>query len=58
MIKKLKIFGIAVMGSIVSYCIVTSFIQQMSIWQYIAIELIVSIFHLMYNKAKEEANME
>ena len=50
--KKLKLLGIAILGSVIGYLVITLFVIPLSILQYIAIEAIISILHLMYNTAK------
>jgi hypothetical protein len=50
--KKLKLLGIAILGSVIGYTVISLFILPVTILQYIAIEAIISILHLMYNTAK------
>ena len=50
--KKLKLLGIAILGSVIGYLVITLFVIPLTILQYIAIEAIISILHLMYNTAK------
>lgn len=44
---------IAVLGSIISYYTVNLFIVSISFMQYLIIELIITIMHALYNKAKK-----
>jgi hypothetical protein len=50
--KKLKLLGVAILGSVIGYTVISLFVLPLSILQYIAIEAIISILHLMYNTAK------
>jgi len=50
--KKLKLLGVAILGSVIGYTVISLFILPVTILQYIAIEAIISILHLMYNTAK------
>jgi hypothetical protein len=50
--KKLKLLGVAILGSVIGYLVITMFVIPLTILQYIAIEAIISILHLMYNTAK------
>jgi hypothetical protein len=50
--RKLKLLGIAILGSVIGYTVISLFILPVTILQYIAIEAIISILHLMYNTAK------
>ena len=50
--KKLKLLGVAILGSVIGYTVISLFILPITILQYIAIEAIISILHLMYNTAK------
>ena len=50
--SKLKLLGIAILGSAIGYSVITLFIIPLTVLQYIAIEAIISVLHLMYNTAK------
>jgi hypothetical protein len=50
--KKLKLLGVAILGSVIGYTVISLFVLPVTILQYIAIEAIISILHLMYNTAK------
>jgi len=47
---------IALLGSVLSWIMVNTFIVKISLWQFICIELIISFGHSFYNKAKSEFN--
>lgn len=49
---KLKLLGVAVLGTVMGYIIVKNFIQDMSFWQYFAIEFCITLFHELYNTTK------
>ena len=51
--KKGLLLLIAVLGSIISYYTVNLFIVSISFMQYLTIELIITIMHALYNKAKK-----
>jgi len=50
--RKLKLLGVAILGSVIGYTVISLFVLPVTILQYIAIEAIISILHLMYNTAK------
>lgn len=50
--NKLKLLGVAILGSVIGYLVITMFVITLTVLQYIAIEAIISILHLMYNTAK------
>jgi len=43
---------IALLGSVMGFFVINIFITPLSISSYIGIELIISLLHAMYNKAK------
>jgi hypothetical protein len=51
--KKSMLLLCAVVGSFASYIILKRFIIDVSIYQYLGIEVVISIAHYMYNKLKE-----
>jgi hypothetical protein len=55
---KLKLIGLAVLGTAMGYLIVTHLIQEMSFWQYLAIELCITLFHELYNTTKNTLNSQ
>jgi hypothetical protein len=55
---RLKLIGLAVLGTAMGYLIVTHLIQEMSFWQYLAIELCITLFHELYNTTKNTLNSQ
>jgi len=53
---KFKLLIIALVGSVLSYYIINLFLFPINILQYIGIEVVISIFHAMFNKIKVEIN--
>ena len=51
---KLKLLTISIIGSIIGYYVIDLFIIDVSIIQYLLIEVVVSVIHYMYQKAKYE----
>lgn len=51
---KLKLLTISIIGSILGYYVIDLFILDLSIIQYLLIEVVVSVIHYMYQKAKYE----
>ena len=52
---RFKLLLVAIFGTLVGYWVINTFIQSMSFWQYIAIEFVITILHMLYNSAKKEA---
>lgn len=52
--RRLKLLSIAIAGTLIGYTIVNSFIIPVSIWQYLGIELTITLLHILYNRAKIE----
>ena len=50
--RKLILIMIAIVGSACTFTFVNLFVLEVSIIQYVCIELIISGFHWLYNKAK------
>lgn len=50
-----KLLIIAVLGTLIGYWVVNSFIQPMGFLRYMVIEFVISILHALYNYAKKEA---
>lgn len=46
----------AVVGTVLSYYIVNTFIIEISFLRYIVIELVIALFHNLYNRLKLEFN--
>lgn len=45
---------IAVLSSLFAYVVIHNFIFPVSIWEYIIIEVMITILHLLYNISKEK----
>jgi len=55
---KLKLVLLALLGSLFGYLIINSVIIPITFWQYFAIEVVVTIFHLLYEQVRKKvANM-
>lgn len=52
---KIKLLLIAITGTLAGYWIINTFIQPMGFLQYLGIELLITVFHALYNLAKKEA---
>ena len=52
--KKFMLFMMAIVGSVIGFAIISIFILDMSVGQYILIELVITALHWLYNKANEE----
>ncbi len=46
----------AVVGTVLSYYIVSRFIIEISFLRYIVVELVIALFHNLYNRLKLEFN--
>lgn len=51
--KKSMLFLCAVIGSFASYLLIKELIIDIKLYQYLGIEVIISIAHYLYNKLKE-----
>lgn len=51
---KTKLFLIAVIGSLVSWLLVKTYLVDMNVLQFIAIEFIVGMSHFIYNDVKRK----
>ena len=45
---------IAVLSSLFAYVVIHNFIFPISIWEYLVIESMITILHLLYNISKEK----
>ncbi len=54
MISKAKLFMIAVLGSVIAFLFIDLFIINISVINYIFIELIITVMHSLYNIAKDQ----
>lgn len=50
--KHFKLLTIAILGSITGYVVINNFIVNVSIGQYICIEILVTVLHALYNIAR------
>jgi len=50
--KKTKLFMIAIMGSVIAFMLIDLLIINISVFNYIFIELIITVMHSLYNIAK------
>jgi hypothetical protein len=51
MIKGILIV-VAILGSIIGYCIVDLFIVAIPFWKYFLIEFVITLLHEVYNQTK------
>ena len=51
--KKSMLLLCAVIGSLASYIIINHFIIDVTVYQYLGIEVVISLAHYLYNKLKE-----
>jgi hypothetical protein len=49
---KLRLLFLAIIGTLLGYYITDLFIVNIALWQFIIIELVISIFHEIYNVGK------
>ena len=54
MISKAKLFMIAILGSVIAFLLIDLFIINISVINYIFIELIITVMHSLYNIAKDQ----
>ena len=52
--RSFRLLSIAVIGTIIGYTVINLVIVSLSIWQYLGIELVITVLHLLYNYAKRE----
>lgn len=52
MSKKIKLFMIAILGSVIAFMLIDLLIINISVLNYIFIELIITVMHSLYNIAK------
>jgi hypothetical protein len=50
---KIRLLGVAIIGTIIGYWLVNLFIIEMSFIKYFGIELIITFMHELYNYAKK-----
>lgn len=51
---KLKIVLLAMLGTLFGYLIVNAVIIPVTFWQYFAIEVVVTLFHMLYEQVKQK----
>ena len=54
MSNKIKILLIALMGTLIGYKVVVLFIIPITFWQYFAIEVVVTLLHMLYEQVKQK----
>ena len=47
----------AIFGTLIGYCIVDLLIMQMPFWKFFLIELVITILHEFYNRAKNQVTI-
>jgi hypothetical protein len=52
--RKINLFFIAILTSMLAFKIIDLFIIEISIYQFIIIEIVISCLHAMYNIAKKQ----
>ncbi len=50
--SKLGLVGLAVLGTVLGWMATDIFIVTVTVWQFLFIEVIITLFHEMYNLAK------
>lgn len=50
----MKLLPAAIIGTVISYFIVSTYIVQITFLKYLGIEAIVSVFHALYNSLKKQ----
>jgi len=55
---KYKLLLTAILGSILGYYIINLTIVSVSVLEYIAIEVVITIFHSLYNKLKSNIELK
>ena len=57
-IVNLKKLFIGILGSIIGYIIINLLIIDLSIFQYLGIELVITLAHYVYNRIKASLELE
>ncbi len=52
--SKLMLLAFAIVGSISAWALINLVIVKMNILEYFIIEIIITLLHLLYNKAKKD----
>jgi len=55
---KYKLLLAAILGSVLGYYIINLFIVPISVFEYLGIEGVVTIFHSIYNKLKNNIEIK
>lgn len=55
---KYKLLLAAILGSVLGYYIINLFIVPVSVFEYLGIEGVVTIFHSIYNKLKNNVEIK
>jgi hypothetical protein len=50
-------WAIAILGSVLAYFIINVFIVPLKVWQYVAIEVLITMFHFLYNNVIVSINV-
>jgi hypothetical protein len=50
-------WAIAILGSVLAYFIINVFIVPLKVWQYVAIEVLITMFHFLYNNVIVNINV-
>jgi hypothetical protein len=50
--------GLAVLGTILSWMIINLFVVEITFTRFVIIEFTISVFHHLYNKAKEQCKQQ
>jgi hypothetical protein len=50
----MKLLPAAIIGTVISYFIISTYIVQITFLKYLGIEAIVSVFHALYNSLKKQ----
>jgi hypothetical protein len=53
---RVRLLFLAIIGTLLGYYITDLFIVNLALWQFIVIELVISIFHEIYNIGKGRIN--
>ena len=56
--NKLKLLLAVILGSILAYYIIDIFLMPITIFQYVIIETIITLFHSLYNKLKNNIEIK
>jgi len=57
LVNSTLLLGLALSGTILGWYIVNLFFVTITLWHFILIEVVISVFHGFYNKAKERCKL-